>query len=290
MTPCELSFDLTLTVLLGQDCQFLSDVLRDTSGHRVIIFGFLSQNSMMKAVTVSSTMTSERAGGVPTGKLEWRGAPAGVARSVGDPAAMPAAVGRAAALEQLRRFREQLLGLRQDLRRTPQARHPGGRHHDQDHAATTRPRPGATTLRAHLGRSSCEHRPRRSSPAASSRWRRSGCRRCTCCSSSSSAPDGASLPASRPTLTRRGPPSRPGTMSWILTSRARRSGSCWATTTPSSPRLRRGLHIARALSRPKWPDCRVGARPPIATHSQPTCRDERMAIAAMATWSGREGA
>jgi hypothetical protein len=40
--------------------------------------------------------------------------------------------------------------LRQDLRRAAQARHRGGHHDHQDLAATTRPRPGAQTLRAHL--------------------------------------------------------------------------------------------------------------------------------------------
>jgi putative transposase len=42
---------------------------------------------------------------------------------------------------------ERPLGLRADLWRAAQARHPGGRHDHQDAAATTRPRPGATTLR-----------------------------------------------------------------------------------------------------------------------------------------------
>ncbi len=136
-------------------------------------------------------------------------------------------------------------GLRQDLRSAPQARHPGGRHHDRDHAATTRPQPGATTLRAHLGAvpASPGRGDRRLRLPA--RWRRSGSRRCRCCRSSSSAADGASLPASRPTLTRRGPPSRPATPAGILPSGARRSGCCCATTTPSSPGPRRSS-VARA--------------------------------------------
>jgi hypothetical protein len=44
-----------------------------------------------------------------------------------------------------------LAGLRADLRGAAQARHPGGRHHHQDAAATTRPRPAATTLGTDLG-------------------------------------------------------------------------------------------------------------------------------------------
>ena len=43
------------------------------------------------------------------------------------------------------------MGLRQDLRGAPQARHPSGRHHDQDTAATAWVGSGATTLRAHMG-------------------------------------------------------------------------------------------------------------------------------------------
>ena len=43
------------------------------------------------------------------------------------------------------------MGLRQDLWGAAQARHPCQRHHDQDAAATTRPRPGATTHRTELG-------------------------------------------------------------------------------------------------------------------------------------------
>jgi hypothetical protein len=44
------------------------------------------------------------------------------------------------------------------------------------------------------GRSSCEPKPRGSSVATSSRWRRSGSRPSTCCSSSSSAPGASSPP------------------------------------------------------------------------------------------------
>src|SRR5262245_33474270 len=78
---------------------------------------------------------------------------------------------------------------------------------------------GATTIRTLLrrhglarrhdapdrpGPSPSERRPRGSWPATSSPSRRSGCRRCRCCSSSSSAPDGWRSPGSRPTPTRDG--------------------------------------------------------------------------------------
>jgi putative transposase len=47
--------------------------------------------------------------------------------------------------------REPAMGLRADLWGVAQARHPSGRHHDQDAAATPWVGSGATTLRAHLG-------------------------------------------------------------------------------------------------------------------------------------------
>jgi hypothetical protein len=43
------------------------------------------------------------------------------------------------------------VGPHEDLRGAAQARHPGGRHHHQDAAATPRPRPGAATLWTELG-------------------------------------------------------------------------------------------------------------------------------------------
>src|SRR6266566_2206226 len=46
--------------------------------------------------------------------------------------------------------RERPVGLRADLRGAAQARHPGGCHHHQDAAATTRPRPDATAAWADL--------------------------------------------------------------------------------------------------------------------------------------------
>ena len=50
----------------------------------------------------------------------------------------------------LRMAREFPVGLRADLRGAAQARHPGGRHDDQDPAATPRPGPGAATHRSEL--------------------------------------------------------------------------------------------------------------------------------------------
>jgi len=43
------------------------------------------------------------------------------------------------------------MGLRADLWGAAQARHPGRRHDHKGAAATPRPRPSATTLRADLG-------------------------------------------------------------------------------------------------------------------------------------------
>jgi len=60
------------------------------------------------------------------------------------------------------------------------------------------------------GRGSCEPKPSRSWPATSSRWRRSGSRRSTCCSSFSWAPEGSWQSGSPPTLTRRGLPAGQG--------------------------------------------------------------------------------
>ena len=47
------------------------------------------------------------------------------------------------------------MGLRQDRWGVPQARHPGGCHHDQNVAATTRLWSGAETLRAQTVRAEC---------------------------------------------------------------------------------------------------------------------------------------
>ena len=94
------------------------------------------------------------------------------------------------------------VGLDEDLRGAAHARYPDGRHHHQGAAATPRPRPGAERSGpswAQFLRAQAEG----VLPATSSRWRPSGCRRCTCCSSSSSAPGGSSRPGSRHVLTRR---------------------------------------------------------------------------------------
>jgi len=111
-------------------------------------------------------------------------------------------------------------------------------------------RVGATTIRTLLRRHGLGPAPRRSrptwtqflraqaprsSPATSSRSRRSGCRRCMCSSSSSSAPGAFSSPGSRRIQAQPGSPSRPGTSRWTWTTGRDRSGSCCATTTPSSP-------------------------------------------------------
>jgi hypothetical protein len=87
---------------------------------------------------------------------------------------------------------EPALGLRADLRGAAQASDPSQRHDHQDAATTPRAGPGDAPDR--LGRSSYEPRPRGSSPATSSRWRRSGSRPSTWCSSSSSAPGESSRP------------------------------------------------------------------------------------------------
>jgi hypothetical protein len=55
-----------------------------------------------------------------------------------------------------------------------QARDPGGRHDHQDAAATTRPRPGATTLRTELDAVSSSAGGRDRGVRLSLRWRRSG--------------------------------------------------------------------------------------------------------------------
>jgi putative transposase len=138
---------------------------------------------------------------------------------------------------------------------------------------------GATTVRTLLPRQGLGPAPRRSGSTwtqflraqaeaivawTSSRWRRSGCRRCTCCCSSSSAPGASSSPGSRPTPAQRGSPSRPGTSRWTWTIRRGRSGSCCATTTPSSPVPSTRCSAPKAR-RPSQP--RSGLRRPTPTPS-----------------------
>src|SRR6266705_4402803 len=111
-------------------------------------------------------------------------------------------------------------------------------------------RVGATTIRTLLRRHGLGPAPRRcgptwaqflkaqaegSWPRTSSPWRQSGSRRCTCCSSFTSAPGRSWSPGSRPPPTRRGSPSRQETSRLTWSSRSCRSDSWCATTTPSSP-------------------------------------------------------
>src|SRR6266581_6563301 len=111
-------------------------------------------------------------------------------------------------------------------------------------------RVGATTIRTLLRRHGLGPAPRRcgptwaqflkaqaegSWPRTCSPWRQSGSRRCTCCSSFTSAPGRSWSPGSRPPPTRRGSPSRQETSRLTWSSRSCRSDSWCATTTPSSP-------------------------------------------------------
>jgi hypothetical protein len=103
-----------------------------------------------------------------------------------------------------------------------------------------------TTLRRHgwtpphggrppLGGHSCASRPPGSLPATSSPSTRSGCGGCRCCSSSSWTPAVFTWPASPPTPTASGSPSRPATCCWYWANRA--DGLAWCCTigTRSSP-------------------------------------------------------
>jgi transposase len=110
-------------------------------------------------------------------------------------------------------------------------------------------RVGATTIRTLLRRRGLGPAPRRSGPtwtqflrarprewlpATSSRWRPSGCRRCACCSSSSSAPGGSSRPGSR----------QPGLGMGHPAGQECRDGPqrSWSTSQDPAPRPRRQVH------------------------------------------------
>jgi hypothetical protein len=96
--------------------------------------------------------------------------------------------------------------------------------------------PAPTGALQRVGGRSCASRPPGSWPATSSPSTRSSCSAYRGCSSSTSAADGSTGPASP--LTRRGGglPSRPATWSPSSTTRPPRSSSCSATGTPSSAR------------------------------------------------------